>query len=156
MTALPDDHRQTGDAGPAADVPAAAAIARLDATGTRQRVDELAEVLVDCVDGGVAGTDVVRPAPQENQRHRADVVKLLVHRRARGRGVATALMAEAERAATELGRSLLVLDTETGSPAEHLYRRLGWTALGAIPGYALSADGRPSAATFFWKQVPGA
>jgi hypothetical protein len=65
-------------------------------------------------------------------------------------------VAAAEREAARLGRTLLVLDTETGSPADRLYRRLGWTAAGAIPGYALSADVRPCSATFFWKEIPPA
>ena len=69
------------------------------------------------------------------------MVKLLVHRDARGRGVAGRLMTELEATAAAEGRTLLVLDTETGSPAERLYTRWGWTRVGAIPQYALSPSG---------------
>ena len=93
------------------------------------------------------------PAWSPNQPHRADISKLLVARRARRRGVAEALMAEAEVAARALGRTLLMLDTVEASDAERLYRRLGWTAYGVVPDFALLPDGRPWGCTFFYKAL---
>ena len=88
-----------------------------------------------------------------NQPHRGEIAKLLVHRSARKRGVAQELMARAEQEARAEGKTLLVLDTVTGDPAERLYTRLGWTRVGVIPGYALYPDGRPCDTTVFWKAV---
>ena len=88
-----------------------------------------------------------------NQPHRGEIAKLLVHRAARRRGVARLLMEGAEAEARAEGKSLLVLDTVTGDPAERLYERLGWTRVGIIPGYALYPDGRPCDTTVFWKTV---
>jgi GNAT superfamily N-acetyltransferase len=98
----------------------------------------------------VDGTVQLRLVPMENQPHRAEVAKLLVHRRARRQGLGERLMGAVEAAASALGRTLLTLDTASDE-ADRLYRRLGWTAAGAIPGYALMPDGSPCATTFFWK-----
>lgn len=87
--------------------------------------------------GAVVGTVQVVVALPDNQPHRADVAKMQVHRRARRRGLGEALMRAAEAAAREAGKTLLVLDTVTGSDAERLYARLGWRRCGVIPGYAL-------------------
>jgi ribosomal protein S18 acetylase RimI-like enzyme len=89
----------------------------------------------------------------ENQPHRADLAKMLVHRRARNRGVGAALLRAAEAAARAHGRTLLVLDTVSDSPASRLYRRLGWIRAGEIPGYALWPDGRPCATTIFYRDL---
>jgi GNAT superfamily N-acetyltransferase len=91
----------------------------------------------------------------ENQPHRADVAKMLVRRSARRRGLGAALMRAAAEAALAAGRTLLVLDTVTGSDAERLYERLGWTRVGVVPGYALMPDGRPCDTTFFYKSLSG-
>ena len=104
-------------------------------------------------EGGICGVVMVIPAWPPNQPHRADISKLLVHSRARRRGVAEALMAEAEAAAREMGRTLLMLDTVEASAAERLYRRLGWTAYGVVPDFALLPDGRPWGCTFFYKAL---
>jgi ribosomal protein S18 acetylase RimI-like enzyme len=88
-----------------------------------------------------------------NQPHRAEIVKLLVHRSARRRGIAELLMAQAEREARVEGRTLLVLDAVTGGDAERLYQRLGWNKVGVIPNYALFPDGRYCDTTYFWKGV---
>jgi len=101
--------------------------------------------------GRIAGTVQLRPAGQPNQAHRADIAKLLVHRRARGRGLAEALMRRAEQEALALGRPLLTLDTVPGTSAERLYRRLGWQAVGAIPGYARLPDGPLADTLLFYK-----
>ena len=61
----------------------------------------------------------------ENQPHRADVAKLLVHQNARRQGLANALMARLEAIAREQGKSVLVLDTATGSGAEN-FMYSGW------------------------------
>jgi len=91
----------------------------------------------------------------ENQPHRGDLAKMLVHRRARRQGVGAALLAAAEECAREQGRSLLVLDTASAD-AERLYERQGWQRLGVVPGFALYPDGRPCATTFFFKSLrPG-
>lgn len=103
--------------------------------------------------GEVAGTVQVVYAWPPNQPHRADIAKLLVRRSSRGRGIAQRLMAEAEREAVAEGKSLLVLDTVTGDPAERLYEKLGWNRVGVIPNYALYPDGRPCATTVFWKAL---
>lgn len=102
---------------------------------------------------GPVGTVQLVFAPQENQPHRAEIAKLLVHRRGRGRGVGEALMRAAEGAARQAGRSLLVLDTEAGGTADRLYRRLGWTDFGTVPHFALMPDGGPCHATFFYKAL---
>jgi GNAT superfamily N-acetyltransferase len=104
-------------------------------------------------DAGICGTvQLVLDVP-ENQPHRAELVKMLVHRRARRQGLAFSLMRAAESMALECGRTLLVLDTVTGSAAERLYTRLGWQRLGAVPRYALMPDGACCDATFFYKEL---
>jgi GNAT superfamily N-acetyltransferase len=103
--------------------------------------------------GDVVGTVQVVYAWPPNQPHRADIAKLLVRRSARGRGIAQQLMAQAEREALAEGKTLLVLDTVTGDPAERLYEKLGWNRVGVIPNYALYPDGRPCATTVFWKAL---
>lgn len=105
------------------------------------------------LDGALVGTvQLAFPTPP-NQCHRADVRKLLVHARARGGGVATALMHSLEAEACRRSLTLLALDTVTGSDADRLYRRLGWTSAGVVPNFALWPDGRPCDATIFWKAL---
>jgi ribosomal protein S18 acetylase RimI-like enzyme len=88
-----------------------------------------------------------------NQRHRGDVKKLLVHRRARGRGMGAALMQALEEEARRRNLTLLTLDTCSGSEAQRLYQRQGWTRAGIIPDYALWPDGRPCDTIIFWKRL---
>ncbi|PRY34338.1 GNAT family N-acetyltransferase [Umezawaea tangerina] len=106
------------------------------------------------VDGEVVGTVQVRLATLPNARHRGELAKLLVHRSARGRGVARALVRAAEREAAAAGVTLLVLDTETGSPAHSVYAHLGWTEVGTIPDYALDPEAKPRPTTIFYKRIP--
>jgi GNAT superfamily N-acetyltransferase len=168
-------------------------VRRLHAFGERE-ITELAQVLIDCVEGGASvsfmlplpqekaaaywrgvavsvgrGERVVLAAPDdagvivgtvqltlnlpENQPHRADLAKMLVHRRARRQGVGAALLAAAEACAREEGRSVLVLDTASAE-AERLYERQGWQRVGVVPGYALYPDGRPCATTFYFRSLP--
>ena len=106
-------------------------------------------------EAGVVGVVEVIPARADNQPHRADIAKMLVHRRARRRGLAEALLRAAEAAAADMAKTVLVLDTVTGGDAERLYARLGWTKVGVIPDYALFPDGRFCDTTVFWKRVRG-
>jgi len=103
------------------------------------------------VDGALLGTVQLHPSPMPNGRFRAEVVKLLVHQTARRQGVGRALMDAVEAAARERGRTTLVLDTETGSDAERLYRALGWTVAGVVPDYSLLSDGTRGATTYLYK-----
>ena len=111
---------------------------------------ELLLLAAEEVAGAMVGTVQVRLAQPENQPHRAELTKMLVHRRARRRGVGAALLAAAERAALGAGRTLLVLDTAS-EDAQRLYTRHGWQRCGQIPHYALWPDGAPCATTIFFK-----
>ncbi len=168
-------------------------IERLDGAETATAIPALAEVLMDCVEGGasvsflsplsieracafwrgvamdvgrgerallvardpggvIAGTVHLVLAQPENQPHRADVTKLLVHRRARRSGVAERLMRELEQVASEKGKSLLVLDTAS-EDAMRLYERLGWNRVGMIPNYALNPDRSFCDTVVYWKAM---
>ncbi|SMG01345.1 GNAT family N-acetyltransferase [Burkholderia singularis] len=157
-------------------------------------VDALADVLLDCVDGGASVGFMAPLAPEracafwrdvaacvargervlfvaeqadgrvvgtvqmivglpENQPHRADVAKMLVRRDARRQGVARRLLAALDDTARELGKTLLVLDTATGSDAERLYQSAGWQCVGVVPNYALMPDGAPCSTTFHYKRL---
>ncbi|MGW1591237.1 N-acetyltransferase family protein [Streptomyces sp. NPDC002386] len=124
----------------------------------RERADAVAAgrlavwVAVDGADR-VAGTVGLALPDKPNSRHRAELVKLMVHRSARGQGLGRRLLATAERAAVSAGVTLLHLDTETGSPAEHLYRSAGWTPAGTIPDYAASPSGELRPTTLYYKRV---
>lgn len=105
-------------------------------------------------DGRLAGSVQLILAGQENQAFRADIGKLLVHRSFRRLGLGAALMQAAETEAKRIGRTLLTLDTETGSDGEKLYQKLGWTRFGIVPGYATTADGSTRAdCSFFYKTL---
>jgi GNAT superfamily N-acetyltransferase len=101
----------------------------------------------------ILGTVQVLLKQVENQQHRADVAKMLVHPEARRRGIGAQLLSFAEEAARRAGKSLLVLDTATGGDAERLYERMGWARVGVIPDYALWPDGRPCSTTVFYKRL---
>ena len=100
--------------------------------------------------GTIVGTAQVILAQPENQPHRGDLAKMLVHRGARRRGIGAALLAAAERSARSAGKTLLVLDTASDD-AERLYGRGGWQRCGRVPDYALFPDGTPCATTFYFK-----
>ncbi len=104
-------------------------------------------------EGRILGTVQLAPCQRSNGRHRADVQKLLVHRSARRRGVANALMETLEKHAASIGLQLLVLDTHSGSAAERLYRRLGWEEAGSIQDYAAVRDGTLITTTYFYKRL---
>jgi GNAT superfamily N-acetyltransferase len=169
-------------------------VRRVAAHEAARCIEELADVLIDCVAGG-ASVSFMWPLPREravafwravtdgvergeralliaqdsagridgtvqlvlaqpdNQPHRADVAKMLVHRRARRRGVAQQLMAAADAVAREEGKTVLVLDTVTGGDAERLYARAGWQRVGDVPDYALMPDGSLCGTTFYYKHL---
>src|SRR5262249_23769875 len=110
--------------------------------GALREVDQGARILlVACEAGEIMGAVQLELATRQNAIHRAEVQKLFVHRRFRNQGIARLLMGAVESAAREAGRTLLVLDTQRGSAAEHLYAKYGYTRAGIIPQYALGADG---------------
>src|SRR5438477_1352546 len=159
-----------------------------------EQIDGLADVLIDCVEGGasvsfmhpltrehaaafwrrvaqgvgageralliaedargVCGTVQLILDQPENQPHRADLAKMLVHRRARRQGLGAALMHAAEATARECGKTLLVLDTASDD-AERLYERSGWTRVGVIPGYALLPHGGLCGTTLYYRNLGG-
>jgi GNAT superfamily N-acetyltransferase len=167
---------------------------RLHALAEAQ-LNELAAVLIDCVEGGASvsfmhpltrdravafwrrvaqgvavgerallvaedaqglcGTVQLLLEQPENQPHRADLAKMLVHRRARRQGLGAALMRAAENTARECGKTLLVLDAVTGGDAARLYERLGWVRVGDIPGYALMPRGEPCSTTYYYRNLNG-
>jgi GNAT superfamily N-acetyltransferase len=168
------------------------AIRRLESIDEAQ-IDALADVLIDCIDGG-AGVSFLHPlavdkarafwrriaddvaagdrallvaedgagivgtvqlvlAQPENQPHRADLSKMLVHRRARRRGLGAALLEAAEQTARDCEKTLLVLDTNTGSEAERLYARMGWVRVGTIPDFSVQPRGGLRATTVFYKKL---
>jgi GNAT superfamily N-acetyltransferase len=111
-------------------------------------------VLLVAEDGqGICGTVQLIVDLPENQPHRADLAKMLVHRRARRQGLGAALVQAAEQTARECGRTLLVLDAVTHGDAARLYERLGWVRVGDIPNYALMPDGVPCSTTYYYRNL---
>ncbi len=104
-------------------------------------------------DGTVIGTVMLMLAPQQNQPHRADVGKMLVHSAARRQGIGARLLVAVEALASRLDRTLLMLDTEKDSAGERLYAAHGWIRYGEVPGHALSTVGVPTPTSFFYKQL---
>jgi GNAT superfamily N-acetyltransferase len=121
----------------------------LQAAVRKERVLLVAETTA----GRIHGTVQLVTAQPDNQPHRADVAKMLVHRDARRRGVAAQLLAAVEQAAREESKTVLVLDTVTGGDAERLYQRAGWQIVGTVPNFALMPDGAYCGTTFFHKQL---
>jgi GNAT superfamily N-acetyltransferase len=102
---------------------------------------------------GICGTVQLVLAQPENQPHRADLAKMLVHRRMRRLGLGAALMEAAETTARDCGKTLLVLDNVTGDIGERLYQRMGWQRVGVIPGYALLPRGGLAGTTVFYREL---
>jgi len=123
----------------------------------KERADEVAagRLAVWAAHDGrrTVGTVSLAFPAKPNSRHRAELVKLMVHREARGHGLGRGLLGTAESAAAALGITLLHLDTETDSPAEHLYRTAGWTRAGVIPDYAADPAGVLRPTTLYYKHV---
>ena len=103
--------------------------------------------------GDVDGTAQLLLDMPPNQPHRAELAKMLVHRRARRMGLARALFQAVEAEARRRGRSLLTFDTISGSAAERLYISCGCTKIGEIPEYALMPDGVPAPTSVFYKRL---
>jgi GNAT superfamily N-acetyltransferase len=101
----------------------------------------------------IVGCARLMPAPELNGHHRAEIGKLLVHRDVRGQGVATSVMERIEQLAASLDRTLLLLDTETGSYAESFYRSRGWVEFGQVPDHTYDQRGVLSGTTFFMKRL---
>jgi GNAT superfamily N-acetyltransferase len=122
--------------------------------GVAASVEAGERILIAAFEAGrLIGTVQIVMALPPNQPHRADIAKLLVHRSARGKGIARAPMEEVERAAAAAGKTLLVLDTATGDNAERIYERMSWVKVGVIPKFALYPDGRWTDTTIFWKEL---
>ncbi|EMB4326367.1 GNAT family N-acetyltransferase [Pluralibacter gergoviae] len=122
-------------------------VARSAAAGERRVL-----AAIDDKDTVIGTVQLIVDLP-ENQPHRAEVAKQLVHSRGRRRGIAAALMAELERLAAAGNKTTLVLDTATGSGAETFYSRCGWQRVGVIPAFALMPDGEMTGTTLFYKQL---
>nr|WP_249661097.1 GNAT family N-acetyltransferase [Variovorax sp. PCZ-1] len=163
-------------------------------TLSNQDINELADVLIDVVEGGasvgfmlpitreralqfwqtvasdvvkgeravlvardtqgvIAGTTQLILAMPDNQPHRADLAKMQVHRRARKQGLAQKLLHAAESWARELGKTVLVLDTVSGSDASRVYERALWQRVGEIPNYALWPQGGMCPTTYYFKDI---
>jgi GNAT superfamily N-acetyltransferase len=122
------------------------------AVGESLERGERALVIAEDPDGMILGTAQAVWAGPENQPHRADLSKMIVHRRARRHGVGALVLAAAERAAREVGKTLLVLDTASGD-AERLYERGGWQRVGTIPRFALLPDGPYVDTVVFYKDL---
>jgi GNAT superfamily N-acetyltransferase len=122
--------------------------------GVAAGVEQRGRILIAAEDpaGRIVGSVQVIFAQVENQPHRADIAKMLVHRRARRQGIGAALLAAAERESLSAGKTLLVLDTASGD-AERLYAKLGWQRCGVIPGYALLPGGGLCDTTFFYRAL---
>jgi ribosomal protein S18 acetylase RimI-like enzyme len=104
-------------------------------------------------DGELVGTVTLHLDCPPNQPHRGQVAKLMTRVRRRGRGVARALMLEAERLACARGRTLLTLDTAEEEDAGPLYEKLGFVRAGVIPDYALKPHGRLTGTVLYWKRI---
>jgi len=113
---------------------------------------ERAVIIAEDERGEILGTAQAVWAPQENQPHRADLSKMLVRRSARRNGVGALVLAAAESAARQAGRTLLVLDTASAE-AERLYERGGWQRVGTVPRYALLPDGPYCSTVIFYKDL---
>ncbi|WP_397588351.1 GNAT family N-acetyltransferase [Sandarakinorhabdus limnophila] len=111
------------------------------------------QILVALDDDGIIGTVSLVPAAMPNQPHRADIAKMMVAKRTRGRRVGAALLTAVEALAIAQGRTTLVLDTISGSAAARLYERAGWEKVGDIPAYALMPDGEMAPTTFYTKRL---
>ena len=102
---------------------------------------------------GLCGFVQVIPTGFENQLHRAEIAKLMVHSRARRRGLGASLLNAAEAAARTMNKTLLTLDTAKGDDAERLYARLDWQRAGEIPDFALAPSGELATTVLFWKRL---
>lgn len=110
-------------------------------------------LLIALEDGMIQGSVQLALEMRANGNHRAEAMKLFVHRRSRRRGLAKALMGEVESIARRLGRTLLLMDTRQGGEAEKMCESLGYTRFGEVPGYARSANGQLHTTVFFYHRL---
>jgi GNAT superfamily N-acetyltransferase len=123
-------------------------------SGVAEAVGRGDRALLVAEDGdGICGTVQLILAQPDNQPHRADLSKMLVHRRARRRGLGEALMRAAEGMALDCGKTLLVLDAVTDGDAYRLYSRLGWVRVGDVPDFALWPEGGYCSTTYFYRSL---
>jgi GNAT superfamily N-acetyltransferase len=120
---------------------------------TRDVQTDALVMIVARAGGRIVGCAGLVPARWENSGHRAEVIKVLVLRSHRHRGIATAILQELEQAALERGRWLLVLDTAVDVGAERLYFNDGWQDVGVVPDFAVGADGGLVGTRFMWKRL---
>lgn len=104
-------------------------------------------------DGQLVGTLSLLLDLPPNQPHRAELAKMMTRVDRRGRGIASALVREAERLAIERGRTLLVLDTASDEGAAGLYEGLGYRLAGELPHYALKPHGGLTGTRLYWKWI---
>lgn len=141
-----------GGIGFLAPVAPAKALAYWDAVA--QELTEGHRLLFSAYDGdALVGSVQLELARRETGLHRAEVQKLMVDPRRRGRGIARALMQQAEKAARAHGRTLLLLDTFEGTLADGMYRRWGWTVVGVVPDYARDPKGTLRPLVLFCKKL---
>ena len=114
---------------------------------------ERAIVLVARDGESVVGTVQIQPSWAPNQPHRGDVAKLIVHRRARRRGIGRELMEALEKEARADGYTLLLLDTRKDDHPGRLYSSMGWVRVGEVPNFALNPDGSMCSTVFYYKQL---
>ena len=108
-----------------------------------REVENNERIVIVALEGNVlAGCVHIVPATTQNGKHRAEIQKMLVHSRFRRRGLGRSLLATAEHSAREMGKTLLILDTERNSPGEALYTAAGWERSGVISGFATDASGK--------------
>lgn len=124
-------------------------------TGVAQSVSRGEKIVLaaENAKGTLVGTVQLIIDQPENQPHRADVAKLLVHPSARRTGIARELMNALETCARQQRKTMLVLDTATGSGAELFYHNCGWQKAGMIPDYAQMPDGTLTGTTLFYKSL---
>jgi GNAT superfamily N-acetyltransferase len=115
---------------------------------------ERAIVLTARDEDGIVGTVQIQPSWAPNQPHRGDVAKLVVHRRARRRGIGRALMTAVEEQARAAGYTLLLLDTRKDDHPERLYASMGWVRVGEVPDFALNPDGSLCSTVFYYRRLP--
>jgi GNAT superfamily N-acetyltransferase len=101
----------------------------------------------------LVGTAMLMFARQPNAAHRAEIGKMLVHSLVRRQGLGSRLLTAAEAAARQAGRTLLMLDTESGSAGDRLYRSCGWIEVGRVPDHAFRPDGSLAGTTIFYKRL---
>ena len=104
-------------------------------------------------DGQLVSTVTLLLDCPPNQPHRGEIAKMMTRLSHRRRGIAQALMVEAERIAVEHGRWLLTLDTGTDDGAGPLYEKLGYVKVGVIPDYAFKPLGELQGTTIYYKRL---